>query len=563
MRFTAIPTLRFVLPQSRLVPLSGIIASILLLSGCGFQSMDVDCIVHNGTILTLDSDKPTAQALAIKDGKILEVGPDRQILNKYRAPHQVDLRGGVLTPGLMDAHAHLVGYADGLLEANLVGADSWEATVERAVQHAQSQPSEWVRGRGWDQNDWEVTNWPNRTLLDSLFPDVPVYLERIDGHAVIINGEALRRVGLKCGMDSGGGLILCDDNNEPTGVLIDEMVSEVLRFLPPHDSLLRTSALLDAQSTMLENGLTQITDAGLSAGEIQRLLKLEEQGLLKLRINAMVSGTDDDIAWLVENGPISTDRISVSSVKFYMDGALGSRGAMLLDPYSDLAGWHGLSTQDVAWFNEKLRLLHAKGLQAATHCIGDSAVRLVLDCYAQVLEGANDRRWRIEHAQVVSKKDMAQFGAHHVIPSIQPTHATSDMYWAGERLGRNRIRRAYAYKQLLEQLGMVALGTDFPVEDVDPRKTMHSATARKDAQGYPEGGFQMENALSPIQAMRGMTQWVALTQFQEESLGTIEAGKLADFTWMDRNWLTIDPEDVLTTKIKGTCIEGEWVYLNE
>ena len=158
---------------------------------------------------------------------------------------------------------------------------------------------------------------------------------------------------------------------------------------------------------------------------------------------------------------------------------------------------------------------------------------------------------------------MAQFGAHHVIPSIQPTHATSDMYWAGERLGRNRIRRAYAYKQLLEQLGMVALGTDFPVEDVDPRKTMHSATARKDAQGYPEGGFQMENALSPIQAMRGMTQWVALTQFQEESLGTIEAGKLADFTWMDRNWLTIDPEDVLTTKIKGTCIEGEWVYLNE
>tara|TARA_B110000503_G_scaffold109367_1_gene163575 strand:- start:884 stop:2581 length:1698 start_codon:yes stop_codon:yes gene_type:complete len=563
MKFKATCIMSITTPWSHLVLLSGLTVCILLISGCGFKSLDADCIVHNGTILTLDSENTTAQALAVKDGKILEVGPERQILNKYRAPLQVDLRGGVLTPGLMDAHAHLVGYADGLLEANLVGADSWEETVERVVEHAQSSTSEWVRGRGWDQNDWEVTDWPNRTMLDSLFPDVPVYLERIDGHAVIINGEALRRVGVLCGMDYGGGLVLCDDNNEPTGVLIDEMAYDVLRFLPPHDSLLRTNSLLAAQATMFENGLTQITDAGLSAREIERLLDLEEQGLLKLRINAMVSGTDEDIAWLIANGPIATDYISVSSVKFYMDGALGSRGAMLLDPYSDLAGWHGLSTQDVAWFKENLNLLHNNGLQAATHCIGDSAVRVVLDCYGQVLEGANDRRWRIEHAQVVSKKDMTQFGANHVIPSIQPTHATSDMYWAGERLGRNRIRRAYAYKELLEQLGMVALGTDFPVEDVDPRKTMHSATARKDADGYPEGGFQMENALTPIQALRGMTQWVALTQFQEESLGTIEAGKLADFTWMDRNWLTIDSKDMLSTRIWGTCIGGEWVYLNE
>ena len=535
----------------------------LLISGCGFQSLDADCIVHNGSILTLDSENSMAQALAIKDGRIVEIGANRQILNKYRAPVQIDLRGGVVTPGLMDAHAHLIGYADGLLEADLVGTDSWEEVLEKVVSHAKEHPSAWIRGRGWDQNDWLKAEWPNRRTLDSLFPNVPVVLERIDGHAIMVNGEGLRRVGLTCDMQQDGGVILCDDNNEPTGVLIDEMANRVLRFMPEYDSLYRVQAFLEAQTTMLQHGLTQITDAGLSAKEIERLLAFEKQGLLKLRINAMVSGNDDDIGWLLENGPIATDRLTVQSVKFYMDGALGSRGAMLIDPYSDLKGWRGVSMLDRDWFKNQLEQLHASGMQAATHCIGDSAVRLVLNAYAEVLDGPNDRRWRIEHAQVVAKDDMNQFGTYHIIPSIQPTHATSDMYWAGERLGRNRIRRAYAYQELLAQNGMVALGTDFPVEDIDPRKTMFAATARRDAAGYPDEGFQMKNALTPDQTLRGMTQWAALTQFQEQDLGTIEVGKFADFTWMDRNWLKVSPKDLLSTRIMGTCIEGEWVYLNE
>jgi hypothetical protein len=542
--------------------LSGILLIGVFL-GCRFQSEEADSIVHNGSILTLDSENTIAQAIAIKDGRILEVGAERQILNKYRSSKKLDLRGGTLTPGLMDAHAHLVGFSEGLLEANLVGSDSWEDALDRVVKHANRHSSEWIRGRGWDQNDWLVTDWPNRTLLDSLFPDLPVCLERIDGHAVIINGEALRRIGFHCGKKIQGGLMLCDDQDSPTGVLIDEMAYEAMRFIPAYDSLARQRAFIEAQRTMLENGLTQITDAGLSGDEIERILHLEEQGLLKLRINAMVSGNDEDISWLLENGPVKTDRISVSSVKFYMDGSLGSRGALLLDPYSDMDHWHGLSAQDIEWLDKQLLQLYENGFQAATHCIGDSAVRLVLNRYAQILKGPNDRRWRIEHAQVVAKEDLEQFGANHIIPSIQPTHATSDMYWAGERLGRNRIRRAYAYQELLEQLGMVALGTDFPVEDVDPRKTFYAATERKDITGYPEGGFQKENALSANQAMRGMTQWVALTQFQEETLGTIEEGKCADFTWIDRNWLTIDSKEVLSTKVLGTCIDGEWVYLNE
>lgn len=545
-----------------LIVFSFLAALSLLLSGCGFKSLDADCLIHNGRIVTLDAENSVAQALAVKDGRIIEVGADRQILNKYRAPVQIDLRGGVVIPGLMDAHAHLVGYADGLLEADLVGTDSWEEVLEGVVSHAIEHPSDWIRGRGWDQNDWLVAEWPERTMLDSVFPDIPVVLERIDGHAIMVNGEVLRRVGFSCDMDQVGGVILCDDNNEPTGVLIDEMANRVLDFIPEYDSLDRAEVFLEAQAEMLEHGLTQITDAGLSFKEIERLLAFEEQGLLKLRVNAMVSGNDDDIQWLIDNGPIVTERITVRSVKFYMDGALGSRGAMLIDPYSDLEGWRGVSLLDLAWFKKQLQRLHDNGFQAATHCIGDSAVRLVLNAYADVLEGPNDRRWRIEHAQVVSKEDLSQFGAYHIIPSIQPTHATSDMYWAGERLGRNRIRRAYAYQDLLAQIGMVALGTDFPVEDVDPRKTIYAATARRDASGYPDKGFQMKNALTPDQTLRGMTQWSALTQFQERDLGTIEPGKYADFTWMDRDWLAVSPEELLSTKIMGTCIEGDWVYLN-
>jgi len=313
----------------------------------------------------------------------------------------------------------------------------------------------------------------------------------------------------------------------------------------------------------LAQGLTSITDAGLAPSEILRLDSLHTSGDLKLRINAMVSSADSSIAWLRSNGPIRKDRLTVHSVKFYMDGALGSRGALLLEPYSDRPGWHGLGTQDGTWFRSQLEALAQDSLQAATHCIGDSAVRWVLNAYQDILGGTNDRRWRIEHAQVVAPEDFNGFGRNSVIPSVQPTHATSDMYWAGERLGRNRIRRAYAYQELLRQLGMVALGTDFPVEDTDPRKTFFASVSRQDASGYPKGGFQSSNALTKEQTLRGMTQWVALAQFQEAELGTIEIGKWADLTWMDRNWLTIAPADVLETRVLGTCIAGEWLYLAE
>lgn len=533
--------------------------------GCNFKSEHADLIVHNGIIKTLDSQNSVAEALAICDGRIVAVGAEREILNRYSASEFTDVRGGVIVPGLMDGHAHLVGYADGLLEANLFATDSWSEALERLVLHDDERPNDWVVGRGWDQNDWEVPRFPDRALLDKFFPDKPVVLERIDGHALVVNRVALERAGLwdLTTPSPNGGEIVRGEDGFPSGVLIDNACALIQQYVPQRATEKRFDALMEAQKNLLELGITGITDAGLVPDEILRLDSLQCSGDLKLRINAMVSSDDSSIQWLRENGPILKDRLTVQSVKFYMDGALGSRGALLLEPYSDRPGWHGLGTQDANWFRDQLELLAKDGLQAATHCIGDSAVRWVLEAYQDILGGTNDRRWRIEHAQVVSPQDFASFGRNSVIPSVQPTHATSDMYWAGERLGRNRIRRAYAYQELLGQLGMVALGTDFPVEDIDPRKTFYAGTSRTDASGYPEGGFQSENALTKEQTLRGMTQWVALAQFQESDLGTIEVGKWADLTWMDRDWLAIEAADVLNTRVKGTCIAGEWLYRAE
>ena len=540
-----------------------IITAALFAVGCGFQSERVDLIVHNGVVLTLDPGNTIAQAVAVDSGRVVAVGPERAILNRYRSARTVDLRGGVLTPGLMDGHAHLVGYADGLLEANLVGTISWEEAVQRVVQHQAKWPSNWAVGRGWDQNDWDSQAFPDRVLLDEAFPNQPVALERIDGHAMIVNAEALRRAGLLEGAlpSVQGGEVVVDERGIPTGVLVDNACSLVGDLIPAHPEPKRIAALLEAQANLLKQGLVGITDAGLAPAEIERLDSLQRTGDLKLRVNALVSASDENIEWLVNKGRRIEDWLVVNGVKFYMDGALGSRGALLRQPYNDRIGWFGLATQREEEFKRQLETLHGHGLQAATHCIGDSAAKVVLDAYAELLEGPNDLRWRIEHAQVVSAVDVNRFGSFSVIPSVQPTHATSDMYWAGERLGRNRIRRAYAYQELLQALGMTTLGTDFPVEDIDPRKTFAAAVARMDANGYPSGGFQPENALTPEQALRGMTQWVALAQFQEDKLGTIEPGKWADFTWMDRNWLEVDAQLARETRIKGTCIAGEWCYL--
>ena len=531
------------------------------LSACSFQSEQADLVLHNATVLTLSgngADPGVAQAMAIRGDSIVAVGKEREILNRFRAPEKVDLKGATVMPGLVDAHAHFLGYAESLTRVDLTGARSWQEVVDRVISWGQTHSAPWIEGRGWDQNDWPQTDWPTRAALDSAFPDRPVVLTRIDGHALIANGAALEMASV---VPVAGGEILRDGSGQMTGVLIDAAMGPVLEAIPPMDSATRIAALQEAEARLFEVGLTAVVDAGLDVDDLAALEAAYTANQLRIRTWAWAADTPESHAHWLAHGPLSTDRLTVRGFKFYMDGALGSRGAVLLAPYDDRPQWSGLRMEaDLDSLRDRYAALHEAGFQVATHAIGDSANRVVLDLYAEILGGTNDKRWRIEHAQVVERSDRARFSALSVIPSVQPTHATSDMNWAGARLGRNRLSRAYAYRSLQAELGMIALGTDFPVEDIDPRKTYYAAVARRDLSGQPRAGFLPDEALEPIDALRGMTIWAAIASFEEARQGTLEQGKRADLTVVDRNWLTSDPAEVLESRILGTMIAGKWVY---
>ena len=535
----------------------------ILNSGCGFRSEPADVVLHNGHILTLDASDREAQAVAVRAGRVVEVGAERAILNKYSADREVDLMGAVVVPGLMDAHAHFVGFAESLGAADLVGTKSVREVLDRVVEHAALFPEGWVLGRGWDQNDWPETAFPDRhALLDSLFPDRPVMLERVDGHAVWANAVALELAGLDGSVRMDGGELLRTETGELTGVLVDRAADSLQQWVPEPDSLRRAEFMKEAARQLVAVGLTHITDAGLGPEDVAAMEALQKAGELPLRFSVMVADDPAALDHFLPGGPIidTAGMLDVRSVKFYMDGALGSRGAALLEPYSDRPETQGLFLQDEVAYREKVQRTKEAGFQVATHCIGDAAVRRVLGVYGDMLGGVNDLRWRVEHAQVVHRDDADAFAANTVIPSIQPTHATSDMYWAGQRLGRNRVRRAYTYKSLQRQLGWLPLGTDFPVEGISPMRTYYAAVERKDAEGYPEGGFQSEESLGRLDALKGMTSWAALACFREHDLGQVAPGYRADFTVLDRNPLTVDAGLLLDTRVLQTWIGGEQVF---
>ena len=540
---------------------------VLMLSavfaGCGFRGTPVDLVLHNGLILTLDEMGSEAQAVAVQDGRVLEVGPERAILNKYAGQKEVDLRGAVLVPGLMDAHAHFVGYAKSLSTADLNGTTSLDEVLSRARLHAEIQPTGWVLGRGWDQNDGESPDFPDRmNQLDAMFPERPVLLERVDGHAVWANGVALALAGFDADTRIFGGELLVSDAGELTGVLVDRAGDSLQSLVPELDSLQLATLLAQAGRQVAAVGLTHITDAGLGPNEVDALLALQASGELPIRFSVMVSDSPEALDHFLPQGPrIDTSgMLDVRSVKFYMDGSLGSRGAALLEPYADRPESQGTFLQDEQDYRAKVERVKSAGFQVATHCIGDGAVRRVLGLYGEVLGGVNDLRWRIEHAQVVHRDDVDFFADYTVIPSIQPTHATSDMYWAGQRLGRNRVRRAYIYSTLQKQLGWLPLGTDFPVEGIAPLRTFYAAVVRKDVEGWPDGGYQMDEALSREDALRGMTGWAALACFRENDLGQVSPGFRADFTVLDRNVLKVGEKDLLGTRVLQTWVGGHQVH---
>lgn len=551
-----------------------LVSYFLLLTSCsGPRKEKVDLIVHNAVIYTVDSLFSNAESFAVKDGKIIAVGTNDSILTKYEGA-KLDAQGKAVFPGLIDAHCHFYGYGLGLQRADLVGTRSFEEVLQRVIEFSKTNKGEWIRGRGWDQNDWEVKEFPDRAQLDSLFPNTPVFLTRVDGHAALANGEALRRAGITEWKRIAGGEIGARVNLKDadvaklefkymSGILIDNAVDLVSSKIPSASKPEAQAALLAAQKNCFAAGLTTVDDAGLDKQVVELIEEMQKNGELKMRVYAMLTDNKENLDHYLPKGPYKTDRLNVRSFKFYADGALGSRGACLLHPYSDKPGHQGFLLSKPEYYKEMAQKMLDKGFQMNTHCIGDSSDRYLLDVYGQTLKSMNDKRWRIEHAQVINQNDFKKFHDYAVIPSVQSTHATSDMYWAKERLGEERVKGAYAYKNLLNSFGMVALGTDFPVENINPMYTFYAAVARKDLKGFPEGGFQMENALTREETLKGMTIWAAYSNFEEKEKGSIEKGKFADFIILDTDIMKVNIDEVPNVKVLYTFVNGEKVYSNK
>lgn len=498
----------------------------LILFTCKNSKTEVDLIIHHAKIYTVDSLFSIQEAMAVKDGKILEIGSNEFITDHYHSQQSIDIKGKPVFPGFIDAHCHFYGYGKGLTQVDLIGTSSFNEVVvktktfydqnfkpndinKQKTDSLNDQP--WLIGRGWDQNDWENKEFPTREKLDSLFPNFPVILKRVDGHAAIVNQKVLEIAKFNLNTKIKGGDLITK-NGKLTGVLIDNAVDSVEKLIPQENTDFIKKALLIAQNNCLAMGLTTIDDAGLDKKVVDVIDQLHKTDELKIRIYAMLTPNKENTDHYLKNGKYKTDKLNIRSFKFYGDGALGSRGACLCKEYADRAGWKGFLLSDINYFEDHAKLMAEKGFQMNTHCIGDSAAKVILTIYYKYCVADKDMRWRIEHAQVIRTDNFIYF-SKNILPSVQPTHATSDMYWAEERLGKERVKNAYAYKTLLKYAGSIPLGTDFPVEDISPFKTFYAAVVRKDAKGYPEKGYQTENALTRKETLKGMTIWAAYSNF--------------------------------------------------
>ena len=524
-----------------------------LLQSC---KKSVDYIAYNGNIYTVNNDFNVASAFAVKDGKFIDVGND-EIFSKYNTKQKIDLNGSTVLPGLIDAHCHFYGLGLNQSVIDLTGTSSFNEILEKI---AFENNKDVIRGRGWDQNDWEIKEFPNKLKLDLAYPNTPVILERIDGHAYLVNQKALDIAGIDINTKSTNGTLL-SKKGKLTGVLIDGPMSIIDDAFGEISLDNKIKALISAQKICFQNGLTTVDDAGLSKEVILLIDSLQKKDLLKMRVYAMISNSEDDVNYFLENGPIKTNSLNVRSVKVYGDGALGSRGATLKEPYSDDKHNYGklvTSYKDIKDLADKLAKAN---FQMNTHAIGDSTINILIDTYSKVLENKTDPRWRIEHSQIIDLNDIDGYN-NKILPSVQPTHATSDMYWANDRVGSKRIKGAYAYKALLEKSKVIGLGTDFPVEKVNPFHTFYASISRKDLNDYPEKGFEFENALSREETLKGMTIWAAYLNFEEKEKGSIEKGKFADFIIIDRDIMKVETNKTPNTKVLKTYLSGELVYSN-
>lgn len=533
---------------------------IFLFISCTMSKKAADLLIINAQIYTLDEQFSIAEAMVIKDGRIVETGLADDLLKRYKATDTLDLNGKCVYPGFVDSHCHFYGYGVKLQTmANLKPARSFAEVIEILKAHYAQFRGTWLTGRGWDQNDWDIREFPDNEALNAAFPDLPVVLVRVDGHAVIANEAAINSIHLTTDK-----LVKKEEailkNGKFTGVFLENTADLFKAAIPEAGIELIRKGLEKAQNDCFAVGLTTVADAGLPKKTILLIDSLQKAGFLKMQIYAMLDPSQENFDYFVKKGPYLTPDLSVRSIKIYADGALGSRGACLLEPYSDDLHNHGIMVTSQAEIDKVCKLAYDNGYQVNTHCIGDSANRSLLKTYGRYLKQKNDKRWRIEHAQVVDPKDFSLFAQYSIIPAVQSTHATSDMYWAEKRLGKTRIKTAYAYRQLLDQNKWLPNGTDFPVEDISPINTFYAAVARKDLKGYPSEGFQMDNALSREEALRSITIWAAKACFEESVKGSLEKDKLASFVVLDQDLMKVEEGLLPQTKVLMTYQKGTLVF---
>lgn len=527
-----------------------------------------ELIVTNARVYTVDEARPSAQALAVKDGRFLFAGSEREVMALRGASTKVvDAGGRTVIPGMVDAHAHLLGLGEALQQVDLTGTRSYDEVVSRVAAAAKGQPAgRWIVGRGWDQNDWADTRFPTHDALTRALPNNPVYLTRVDGHAGLANAAAMRAAGVTASTpDPRGGRIERGASNAPTGVFVDNAQGLVERVIPPPTREDRRKALRAAIAESHRYGLVGIHDAGESRSTIDLMEEMAKAGELPFRLYVMISDDSTALAHYMAIGPRSglyDNHLWVRAIKLYADGALGSRGAALLEPYSDDPRNNGLLVSAPAHIEAVAERALASGFQVATHAIGDRGNRVVLDAYEQALKArpTADHRFRVEHAQTLNHDDIPRFAQLGVIPSMQAVHQTSDMYWAGARLGLGRLLGAYAWRSLLNTGVVVPNGSDFPVEAVNPLFSFHAAVSREDADNWPTGGWMPEQRMTRLEALESMTIWPAYAAFQEQIMGSITPGKLADFVILDRDIMTVPEQDILGTSVIATYIGGKAVY---
>lgn len=500
-------------------------------------------------------------------GEILAVGEQATLEQAFPDARRIDLEGRAVLPGLIDSHGHLHGLAQTLTQADLVGAASKEEVIARLRAFEASLPEgAWLLGHGWDQNDWPVQEFPGRADLDAEFPNRPVWLERIDGHAAWANTRAMAAADRDLSGDwqPEGGMIHRGDDGQATGIFIDKAMGLVQQAVPPVSPELMDSALDLALRTLASVGLTGVHDPGVNRSVVELYRAKIAAGAFPLRVYAMADGTGPTLDWLCENGPVADagGRLQMRSVKLYADGALGSRGAALLADYADEPGSRGLLFASDEALQAQMRRVLSCGLQLAVHAIGDRANRQVLDTYERLLPEfpENPGRHRVEHVQVLDAADIPRFAAHGVIAAMQPIHATSDMYWAGERLGAERLAGAYAWKSLADAGATLAFGSDFPVERANPMLGIYAAVSRQDLEGWPEGGWQPQQRLTREQAIRAFTLDAARAAFMEDSVGSLETGKRADFIVLDRDLMQVPVAEIPGVRVLQTWVDGQRVF---